>query len=79
MSQNQNGISIRFSTRNASQNFSIESPPQMPRMFLNLYETTYMEHALACTAAGQRPFPALVLFMTSISHVSLAINRCVIS
>ena len=49
----------------------------MPRMFLNLYETTYMEHALACTAAGQRPFPALVLFMTSISHVSLAINRCV--
>ena len=47
----------------------------LPRMFLNLYETTYMEHALACTEAGMRPFPALVLFMTSISHVSLAINR----
>ena len=47
----------------------------MPRMFLNLYETMYMEHALACSAAGQRAFPALVVFMTAISHVSLAINR----
>ena len=47
-------------------------------MFLNLYETTYMEHALACTEAGMRPFPALVLFMTSISYVSLAINRSVV-
>ena len=44
-------------------------------MFLNLYETMYMAHVLACTEAGMRPFPALVLFMTSISHVSLAINR----
>ena len=44
-------------------------------MFLNLYVTAYMEHALVCTEAAMRPFPALVLFMTSISHVSLAINR----
>ena len=28
MSQNQNGISISFSSRNSSQNFSIESPPR---------------------------------------------------
>ena len=28
MSQNQNGISIRFSSRNSSKKFSIELPPQ---------------------------------------------------
>ena len=50
----------------------------MPRMFLNLYETMYMEHALACTDAGRRGFPALVHIMTSISHVLLAINRLVL-
>ena len=31
MSQNQNEISIRFSSRNSSQNFSIESPPWLDK------------------------------------------------
>ena len=29
---------------------------------------------MVCTEAGLRPFPALVFYMTSISHVWLAIN-----